>query len=279
MDRTGYRRRVGGLIGFVTAGAMITAPLVAAAVNFTLPFVCGEAYLGTTYVGHPLGAIDFNQSGNADNGDPVLASAPGAVSQLIPSNGQVHIDHGGGWETVYAHMSNITVSVSQSVERGQQIGRVSDVGQATGAHLHFQEKLNGSEQYAKFDGVTYVYNTWITSTNCAPQAYADDIAMAKDLGDGTMRLYRLLFDGANNVNNSSTVLSINPSVVADRMVAGDFTNDGVEDVAFVLQKSPGYQVKVVSGATGSPVTYFDTSATYTLSLNEGRLAAGDFDGD
>jgi hypothetical protein len=112
--------------------------------------------------------------------------------------------------------------------------------------------------------------------------FADDIAMGKNNGDGRIKLYRLLFDGPNQVTNTSAgPWSIDPALVGDRMVAGDFTNDGIDDVAFVIQKSPGpgYQVQVSSGAGGSPVVYYDTSSTYTLSVNEGRLVAGDFDGD
>jgi hypothetical protein len=270
------------LITTLVVGAMvahIVARPVAAVTTFKLPFVCGETYVGTTYAGHTQGAVDFNQANDADNGDPVLASAPGTVSVIYPSNGEVHIDHDDGWTTIYAHMSNILVEDGDPVERGQELGRVAAVGQATGAHLHFRESLDGGYQSASFDGETYIYNTGITSTNCSTQVHHDDIAMAKNQGDGTVRLYRLLFDGANQVSNTSTVLSLNPSAPHDRMVSGDFTNDGIDDVAFIVQGSPGYQVKVSSAATGTPNTFYDTGSTYTLSLNEGRQVAGDFDGD
>jgi hypothetical protein len=54
--------------------------------------------------------------------------------------------------------------------------------------------------------------------------------MAKDAQDGsTMRLGRYLIDGANNVTTWSDFISVPADKVADRMVSGDFTNDGIDD--------------------------------------------------
>ena len=49
----------------------------------------------------------------------------------------VVIQHSNGYYTVYAHMSDIYVSVGQSVGRGQKIGAMGRTGVATGTHLHF----------------------------------------------------------------------------------------------------------------------------------------------
>lgn len=56
----------------------------------------------------------------------------------------VVVNHGDGVLTYYAHLSNITVSVGQSVQQGQVIGQAGNTGYSFGAHLHFGLMINGS---------------------------------------------------------------------------------------------------------------------------------------
>lgn len=58
----------------------------------------------------------------------------------------VAIDHGGGYETVYGHMSSINVSYGQSISRGSSIGYMGTTGRSTGPHVHFILKFNGVAQ-------------------------------------------------------------------------------------------------------------------------------------
>lgn len=80
----------------------------------------------------------------APNGTPIYASAAGTVivSKVGGWNGgygnYVVIDHGNGTQTLYSHMSSDSVSIGQSVSRGQKIGTVGKTGEATGYHLHFE---------------------------------------------------------------------------------------------------------------------------------------------
>ena len=53
------------------------------------------------------------------------------------------IDHGNGFQTLYAHFSVIFVEVGQSVGKGQTIGLCGSTGKSTGPHVHFEIKLNG----------------------------------------------------------------------------------------------------------------------------------------
>ncbi|MCB5188546.1 M23 family metallopeptidase [Methylobacillus caricis] len=83
----------------------------------------------------------------AENGTPVYASADGIVtaSEQTSDYGRiVRIDHGSGLETRYAHASELLVRAGDRVERGQMIARVGSTGRSTGAHLHFEVRLNGA---------------------------------------------------------------------------------------------------------------------------------------
>ncbi len=56
----------------------------------------------------------------------------------------VMIDHGNGFQTRYAHMSQVNVIAGQSVSRGSSIGRMGTTGHSTGPHTHFEIYLNGN---------------------------------------------------------------------------------------------------------------------------------------
>lgn len=133
----------------------------AAAPRFQLPFPCGQVWSGQTRTNHsPQNSIDFNRSN--DEGDTVVAAAAGTVSRVAnegnTSYGRwVEIRHSGGWTTRYAHLSSQSVAVGQSVKLGQKIGNVGNTGGSSGAHLHFEERLNGSAVRIKFDNAGALY--------------------------------------------------------------------------------------------------------------------------
>ena len=52
------------------------------------------------------------------------------------------IDHGNGYQTLYAHLNSIYVNVGDNVAQGQQIGEMGNTGNATGPHLHFEIRQN-----------------------------------------------------------------------------------------------------------------------------------------
>ena len=56
----------------------------------------------------------------------------------------VVVDHNNGYETLYAHLSKISVSVGQVVEQGSAIGVMGSTGRSTGTHLHFEVHKNGA---------------------------------------------------------------------------------------------------------------------------------------
>jgi murein DD-endopeptidase MepM/ murein hydrolase activator NlpD len=79
-------------------------------------------------------------------GAPVVAAASGVVTIEHPdwAGNLVRIDHGGGVETWYAHLSRVDVVAGQTVSAGQQVGAVGALGNTTGPHLHFEVSLDGS---------------------------------------------------------------------------------------------------------------------------------------
>jgi murein DD-endopeptidase MepM/ murein hydrolase activator NlpD len=55
----------------------------------------------------------------------------------------VVVDHGGGVETWYAHMSKLYVHTGQEVRRAELIGAVGMTGRVTAPHLHYEVHVNG----------------------------------------------------------------------------------------------------------------------------------------
>jgi murein DD-endopeptidase MepM/ murein hydrolase activator NlpD len=102
-----------------------------------------SSYFGPS---HPLGIdVDLFANPNA----PIGASAAGTVTfaggNSCCSYGlYVVIDHGNGLQTLYAHLSKISVSTGQKVTQGQIVGNAGRTGYATGNHLHLEVHKNGS---------------------------------------------------------------------------------------------------------------------------------------
>ncbi len=129
------------------------------------PGSCGKVYEGPIGTGtfiwpttlHYLSGYDYSPQINhygidiaGKLGYPVYAVDSGVVVYAGWNNwgygNVVVIDHGNGWQSLYAHLSRILVSCGQAVYQGDMIGSIGSTGRSTGPHLHFELR---HEKYGK----------------------------------------------------------------------------------------------------------------------------------
>lgn len=83
-------------------------------------------------------------------GNPIFAADHGVVVYAgwndYGYGEMIVIDHGSGWQTLYAHLSQINVSCGQEVYQGDTIGLMGSTGKSTGPHLHFELR---SDEYGR----------------------------------------------------------------------------------------------------------------------------------
>lgn len=122
--------------------------------GFRWPLDSNLQYI-TTYFGYDAWrggnhyGIDVGNAGIG--GKNIYAAQSGTVITAYGDGGwhggfgnYVIIDHGGELSTVYAHCSAVTVSVGQTVNKGDVIGYVGSTGWSTGNHLHFETRVDGT---------------------------------------------------------------------------------------------------------------------------------------
>ncbi len=125
-----------GACGTITEGAVGNGSFIWPANNHTLS---GYDYSpGTNHLGVDIAGA---------SGDPVFAADGGVVVYSGWNNWGygyvVVVDHGNGWQTLYAHLSAIYAGCGQSVFQGTSIGAFGSTGNSSGPHLHF-EMINSS---------------------------------------------------------------------------------------------------------------------------------------
>ncbi len=85
----------------------------------------------------------------APTGTEVMATGNGVVDFVGWKQGYgntIIINHGFGYETLYAHLSKQLCRAGQKVSRGDIIAEVGSTGKSTGAHLHYEVRVQGSPQ-------------------------------------------------------------------------------------------------------------------------------------
>lgn len=98
---------------------------------------------------HYLSGFDYAPNANhwgidiaGNEGEGVYASDAGVIVYAGWNNygygNMILIDHGGGFQSLYAHLSAYNVGCGQSVGQGDVIGAIGTTGRSSGAHLHFE---------------------------------------------------------------------------------------------------------------------------------------------
>ncbi len=113
--------------------------------------------------------IDFT----APSGTPIQATGDGRVIRIERKStgygNSVTIDHGFGYQTLYAHMSKIEVNEGQTVKRGQRIGSVGSTGTSTAPHCHYEVVYKGK----KVNPIHYVLD------GLSPEEYQELVKLAE----------------------------------------------------------------------------------------------------
>ncbi len=110
-------------------------------------------------------------------GTPVYATGDGVVRSSGDLKGysgygiSVLINHGFGYQTLYAHLSKTAVLPGKKVKRGDLIGYIGSTGTSTGTHLHYEVILNGRQ----VNPIYYFFN------DLSPDEYEEAIRQASEI--------------------------------------------------------------------------------------------------
>lgn len=103
---------------------------------------------GNDYPNYSSGKYHGGRDIACPKGTPVYAAADGIVIKATYMNtsygNHIMIAHGNDVYTLYAHNSELLVSVGDEVKQGQQIALSGDTGNSSGPHLHFEVRVGGS---------------------------------------------------------------------------------------------------------------------------------------
>lgn len=133
---------------------------------------------GFGYRIHPIYRVARMHTGldfTAPIGTEIYATGDGVVKSPDGGSGyglHIVIDHGFGYQTLYAHMSRMAVRPGIKVKRGQIIGYVGNTGVSSGPHLHYEVIKNGQ----KVNPAYYFYN------DLSPDQYAALLERASQSG-------------------------------------------------------------------------------------------------
>ena len=107
---------------------------------------------GYTYVSRWMSSYHKGADICAPYGTPIYAADSGVVTTAgyhYSYGNYVIINHGNGYQTLYAHASRLNVHVGQAVSQGDVIAYVGSTGNSTGNHCHFEVYVNGVRRSAR----------------------------------------------------------------------------------------------------------------------------------
>ena len=107
---------------------------------------------GYSYVSRWMSSYHKGADICAPYGTPIYAADSGVVTTAgyhYSYGNYVIINHGNGYQTLYAHASRLNVHVGQAVSQGDVIAYVGSTGNSTGNHCHFEVYVNGVRRSAR----------------------------------------------------------------------------------------------------------------------------------
>ena len=141
--------RAGDAMGAPVDFTSFMASLAMAGIPSSLPLASARLTSGFGMRGHPIRGGYRTHAGvdlAAPYGSPISATSDAVVRAAGWQGGYgllVALDHGGGLQTRYGHMSRLNVAPGQRVRKGDIIGFVGSTGLSTGPHVHYEMRING----------------------------------------------------------------------------------------------------------------------------------------
>ena len=265
------------LTGVVTAVVLTAAPAVAAPAaaapdtRFQAPFPCGQEWTGTTRRQHSPSsrAIDWNRPD--DEGDPVVASAPGTVTVAEPRGTSgygrwVRVAHPSGESTLYAHLASVAVTVGQTVDQATLLGTVGSTGNSSGPHLHFEERDSEGVIAPWLNGAKFVFGSTVASANCVDVPIAGNFLAGPEAELAVFRRTELATFRVHRARKRPKVIAFGGG--ADQPVVGDWDGDGRVSPGIRTPATRTFALKTPAGIT-----------TIVFGKPADLPVAGDWDGD
>ena len=130
----------GGFIWPVSTSKIITSPMG----GRVSPGGIGS----TNHRGVDIGGVGTTSAAMATKAGKVILARTVVYGSYGGSGygNYVVVDHGGGYTTLYAHLTSVKVSVGDMVGQGDTVGITGSTGNSTGPHLHYEVMINGMNQ-------------------------------------------------------------------------------------------------------------------------------------
>ena len=178
----------------------------------------------------------------------------------------MRVEHENGENTIYAHLTTVVVKLGQRLDQGALLGTVGETGNATGPHLHFEERSTAGVIAPYFDAVKFVFGSTLASRNCVDVPVAGNFLGGPVAEVAVFRRATAATFQVNRPGKAPKVLRLGTGT--DQPVVGDWDGDGRVNPGVRSPATRTFRLQTPSG-----VSTFVFGAVADLPI------AGDWDGD